>query len=76
MQIVTAKHWTELGDSSGRVRGRIKRTEGDGKPIGRTTVSTNPDSSEHPETKPPTKEHTWAGPRPVVHMWERMHLIL
>jgi hypothetical protein len=60
MQISTAKHWTEVGDPCGRVRGRIEGTEGDGNPIGRPTVSTNLDPWELPETKPPTKEHTQA----------------
>ena len=40
---------------------RIERPKGDGNPIGRPTVSTNPDPWECSETKPPTKEHTWAG---------------
>jgi hypothetical protein len=34
------------------------RAEGDGNLIQRTTISTNLDSSELPETKPKTKEHT------------------
>jgi hypothetical protein len=68
MQILTANHRTELGDPYGRVRGRIEETEGDGNPIGRSRVSTNPDPSELPETKPPTKEHTWAGLWPAAHM--------
>ena len=63
-QILTAKHWTEVWGSHETVRGRIEDDEGDGDPIGRTTVSTNPDPWELPETKPPTKEHTWRGPRP------------
>jgi hypothetical protein len=61
MQILTGSHWTEVGDQYGRVRGRTEGAEGDGNPIGRTTVSTNPDSLELSETKPKTKEHTWAG---------------
>jgi hypothetical protein len=36
----------------------IEGNEGDCNPIGRTTVSTNLDLSELPETKPPTKNHT------------------
>ena len=47
-----------IGLRSGRVKGRIEIAEGDGKPIGRPTVSTNPKSWEFPGTKPPTKEHT------------------
>lgn len=35
--------------------------------IGNTTVPTNLDPLELPETKPPTKEHTWAGPGPPAH---------
>jgi hypothetical protein len=41
MKIHIASHWTE--DPYGRVRGRIERAEGDGKPIGRTTLSSNKD---------------------------------
>ena len=64
MQILIAKHWTEVRDPYGRVRGRIEGAEGDGNPIGRPTVSTNLDPWELPETEPPTKEHTQAGLRP------------
>ena len=42
----------------------MKELKGDCNPIGRPTVSTNPDPSELSETKPPTKEHTLAGLRP------------
>jgi hypothetical protein len=41
MEILTAKHWTEVRDPYGRVRGRIEGNEGDGNPTGRPTVSTN-----------------------------------
>ena len=68
MGIPTANHWTEIGDSSGRVRGRIEEGEGDFNPIGRPAMLTNPDPSELPETKLPTKEHTWAGLRPPAQM--------
>jgi hypothetical protein len=54
MQIPTAKHCTEVRDPYGRVRGRIEGAEGNGNRIGRTTVSTNLDCWELPETKPPT----------------------
>lgn len=48
---------TEVGDTCGRVRGKTERTEGDGNNlIGKTTVSSNLDSSELLETKSPTKE--------------------
>ena len=73
MQILTANHWTEVRNPDGNVRGRIEGAEGDGNPIGRTTVSTNLDPWELPETKPPTKEHTWAGPWPS-HMKQRTAL--
>lgn len=43
MQILIANHWTEVRDPYGRVRGRIDREEGDGNPVGRLTVSTNPE---------------------------------
>jgi hypothetical protein len=44
MQILMANHWTEVGDPYERIRGRIEEAEGDSKPIGRTTVSTNLDA--------------------------------
>jgi hypothetical protein len=28
LQILTVKHWTEVGDPYGRVRGRLEGTEG------------------------------------------------
>jgi hypothetical protein len=57
---LTANHWTGVRDPYERARGRIDRAEGDCHCIGKTTVSTNPNPSELPETKPKTKEHTWA----------------
>jgi hypothetical protein len=33
---------TEVGETYGRVRGRIEGAEEDDYPIGRTTISTNP----------------------------------
>jgi hypothetical protein len=41
MQILTGKHWIELRDPDGRVRGRTKGAEGGCNPIGRTIVLTN-----------------------------------
>jgi hypothetical protein len=35
-----ANHWTEHGDSNGRVRGKTEGAEGDCNLIGRTTIST------------------------------------
>jgi len=43
----------ELGEGLKELRGL--------QPIGRTTISTNVDASELPETKSPTEEHPWAG---------------
>ena len=68
MQILTAKHWTELGDPYGRVRERSEGNEGDGNPIEILTLSTNLNPSELPETKLPTKENTQAGQRPLVYI--------
>jgi hypothetical protein len=65
--MLTANHCTEVGDPMEELG------EGDCNPIGRTTVSTNLDPWELPETKPPTKEHTWAGPWPS-HMKQRTAL--
>jgi hypothetical protein len=52
-------------------RGQVKEAEGDGNPIERTTVSTNLNPSEPPETKPPTRQHTWAGLWPPAHTQQR-----
>jgi hypothetical protein len=56
MQIFTANHWPEVEHSYGRVRGKIEGAKGNSDPIGRTTVSTNPEPWKLPETKPPTKQ--------------------
>jgi hypothetical protein len=48
-------HWTEVRDLYGRVRGRTGGAKGDCNPTGRTTVSTNLDSSEIAETKMSTQ---------------------
>jgi hypothetical protein len=61
MQILTPNHWTEFGDPYGGNRGRIEGDKGEGIPIGRPAVSTNPDPLEIPETEPSTRQHTWAG---------------
>ena len=55
-------------DLYGRSRIRIDGTEGNVNPMGRSTVSTNTDLWEFPETKLPNKEHAWAGPWPLAHM--------
>jgi len=41
MQTLTTNHQTEVGDPSGRIRGRTEGAEGNYNPIGRTTISTN-----------------------------------
>ena len=64
----TSKHWIEVGDPYGRVRGRIEGTSGGGNPIGSQTVSTNLDLWELLEIEPPTKEQTQAGQRPQEHI--------
>ena len=58
MQILKGKHWTEVRDPFGRVRGRTEGTKRDGNTVGRATVSNNLDPSELPETKSSTKVHT------------------
>ena len=40
-QILTPNHWTEIRDSCGRIRERLKEAEEEGEPIGRPTLSTN-----------------------------------
>jgi hypothetical protein len=59
MQILIANHCTEVGDSYGRVKGRIEGAKRDCNPRGRTTMLTNLDPSELLETKTPTKVYTW-----------------
>jgi hypothetical protein len=71
MQIPTAKHWIEVGDSYGRVGGKIVRTERDGNITGRPRDSTNLDPWELSEADPPTKEYTVARPRPLTHMQQK-----
>jgi hypothetical protein len=63
MQRTTAKHWTELRDSYGRVGGRTKVYRVDRNSTGRPTESTNLDLCGLSETELPTKEHTQVGPR-------------
>ena len=55
-QIPTDKHWMEVGDACGKVRGRIEGIEGDGNPTGRPMVSNylDLDPWELPDTEPPT----------------------
>jgi hypothetical protein len=55
MQIVLANHWYEVRKPCERVRGQIEASEGNGKSIERTTVSTNSITSQFIETKPPIK---------------------
>jgi hypothetical protein len=56
--IPTNKHWIEVGNSYGRIRGRIEGLEGDRNLTGRLTGSTNLNFRELLETEPPTNEHT------------------
>ena len=60
MQIITADHWTDFGESYERVSGMFDGAEADVYSLGITTVSTEPEPSEFPDTKSPTKQHTWA----------------
>ena len=53
----------ELGDSYGRVGGRIEGPEEDRGPLGRTNV----DPWKLSETEPPTREHAQAGLGPHTH---------
>ena len=66
MQIPTANHWTEVRDPYGRVRGRIEEAEGDGNPIGRTTVSSYLDTWEAPRDKATNQREYigWSTPPP------------
>ena len=41
--MLTPKHWTEVRNLYGRIRGRIEEAEGESDPIGRPAVSTYPD---------------------------------
>jgi hypothetical protein len=68
MQIVTANHWTDIGNPYGKDRVRTEGAEGNDNPIGRPIVSSNTDPWDFPETNPLTKEHTWAGLRLLAHV--------
>ena len=57
----------DLGDSYGRVGGKIKIPEEDRNSIGRTTDSTNKDPCGHSGTEPQTRYNTQAGLRPLAH---------
>jgi hypothetical protein len=58
----------ELGESYGRVGGRIKKSKEDRASLGRRTESTNLNPWGLSETEPPTKEQAQAGPRSPAHM--------
>jgi len=62
MRMLGANHWTEQGDSNGRVREKNEGAEGVCNTLGRRTISTNQTPPELPETKPPTNEYTWKDP--------------
>ena len=57
---LTANYWTKVWDPSGRVRGRIEGTEGNGNAIGILTILINLVPWVLPEAKPLIKEHTCA----------------
>jgi hypothetical protein len=43
---LTFNYWTEVGDPYAWIRGRIEEADEEGNPIGKPTVSTNPDPSD------------------------------
>jgi hypothetical protein len=57
-QITTVKHWTEFGNSYGRVGRGIESHERDGKLTGGPTDSTNLEFWELSDTEQPTEEYT------------------
>lgn len=67
METFIAKHWTEVGDSFGRIGGRFKGPEGDRNSTRRPIETTNLDPWQLSETESPTKEHTGAGVNPPAH---------
>jgi hypothetical protein len=58
----------ELGDSYGRIGGRIVGPEGDRNSTGRPTESTNLDTLGFSEYEPPNKEHIWLDLGLLAHM--------
>jgi len=60
MQRPTAKHWTEVGGSYGRVGGRIEGSEGDANTTGGPTESTHLAFWELSDTESPSREHARA----------------
>ena len=85
-EILTANHWTEVRDLCGRLRGKTEGAEEDFNPIGRTTVSTNPDPAELPRGYVTNQSiHGLVHGSPYTYIaedcivwpqWERMCLIL
>jgi hypothetical protein len=67
MQIPTAKHEVELGQSYGRVGGKIEEDRGVKITWRRSTESTKLAQRGLTETQPKNKELAGAGPRPLTH---------
>jgi hypothetical protein len=75
MQILTAKHWTEVGEPYGTVRGRTEGAERDSNPIGRLAVPTNLYPWELSETDQPTRASKGCSESPgtrVCPQWKGM----
>jgi hypothetical protein len=72
MQTPTAKHWTEVRDSYGKVGKRIEGPKGNRNSKGKPTESNNLNSWELSEPELSIKEHMQAGPStpplPPAHM--------
>ena len=75
MQKPTAKYWTEVTDSYGRVGEKTEGPEWTRKSIERPKRQLTW-TSESSQRLLPTKEHTQAGLRPLAHMLSDKHLSL
>jgi hypothetical protein len=65
MYRLTAKHWTEVRDLSGRISERIVGTD---RNRWQPHWKTNLNPWQLPETKPPTKEQTQVVPGALAHI--------
>ena len=78
MQTPTEKHWTEVGNPCGKIRGSIEDPQGDGNPTGKLTWT--PGSSQRLSQQPKSpqgllRQDTYVADTYVWPQWERMSLI-
>jgi hypothetical protein len=75
MQTPTAKQWMELGDSNGKIEGRIAGLYGDRNSTGRQTESTNLDPWGSQRLNHQPKNTHRLDIDLSVHMWQMCSLV-